>query len=91
MKTVFGIIAAAIIVSMSLAWTFRYEMAVGTEPLVVYSMDRWTGEVSFIAPKQTVQSMSDLEFSHTPLVRLRKPSYGAQMIEPLLKDTEPGE
>lgn len=70
MKAAFGIIVASVILSLAVAWTFRYEMVVGTEPLVVYSMDRWTGEVSFIAPKRTVQSMADVEFSHTPIVRL---------------------
>jgi hypothetical protein len=33
-------------------------------------MDRWTGEVSFIAPRRTVESMSDVEFSHTPIAKL---------------------
>lgn len=70
MKAAFGIIVASIILSLTLAWTFRYEMVVGTEPLVVYSMDRWTGEVTFIAPRRTAQSMSDVKFSSTPIVRL---------------------
>ncbi|MFZ0485943.1 MAG: hypothetical protein WAL83_03005 [Arenicellales bacterium] len=70
MKAAFGIIVASIILSLALAWTFRYDIVVGTEPLVVYSMDRWTGEVSFIAPRRTVESMSDVEFSHTPIAKL---------------------
>jgi len=70
MKAAFGIIVASVIMSLAVAWTFRYDMVVGSEPLVVYSMDRWTGEVSFIAPKRTVQSMTDVEFSHTPIVKL---------------------
>lgn len=90
MKTALGMIAASIILSLGLAWTFRYDMVVGTEPLVVYSIDRWTGEVSFIAPRQTVETMSDLEFAHTPLVRLRNPDYGDQVIRSILHDKESG-
>jgi len=88
MRTVFGMIAASIIVALTLAWLLRYDMMVGSEPLVVYSMDRWTGEISFVAPKQTVQSISELEFSRTPLLRLRGPSVRDRITKPLFDEPE---
>lgn len=82
MKTFFGIIAVSVIVSLSLSWTFRYHIVVGNQALTVYSIDRWTGEVSLIAPTPTVRSITSqsLQFVHTPLVGLRGPSYQVESL-----------
>lgn len=95
MRTFFGIITLSVIVSLTLAWTFRYHVVVGNESLTVYSIDRWTGEVSLIAPEPVVRSMTSrsqpLVFVHTPLVNLREPSYQDQLLEPLLDDSDSAE
>lgn len=95
MKTFISIIVVSLIVSLTLAWTFRYHVVVGNESLTVYSIDRWTGEVSLIAPEPVVRSMTSgsqpLVFVHTPLVSLREPAYQDQVMETLSDDSDSDE
>lgn len=92
MKTFISIIVLSVIVSLTLAWTFRYQVVVGNESLTVYSIDRWTGEVSLIAPEPVVRSMTSgsqpLVFVHTPLVSLGEPAYHDQLSERLSEDAD---
>jgi len=83
MKLLLAVTAAALILSLTLSWTFRHHIVVGNDPLTVYSIDRWTGEVSLIAPEPAMQALTSqsLRFVRSPLVRLREPSYGEQLMK----------
>jgi len=90
MKTLFGLLAAAVILSLTLAWLFRYETVVGNEPLTLYALDRWTGEVSLVAPGPAIDSIHSqaLEFERTPLTRLGGPSFRERFLESLKSESQ---
>ncbi|HSH40626.1 MAG TPA: hypothetical protein VK973_00680 [Arenicellales bacterium] len=89
MKTLFGLLAAAVILSLTLAWLFRYDTAVGNEPFTVYTLDRWTGEVSLVAPSPAIDSIHSqaLEFERTPLAGLGGPTFRERFLEALRSDS----
>ncbi len=89
MKALFGLVALSLILAFSLAWTFRYHIVVGNDPLTVYSVDRWTGEVSLIAPEPAVRSLTSqsLTFVRAPLVRLRDTAYQDKLMAPFLNES----
>jgi hypothetical protein len=89
MKTLFGLLAAAVILSLTLAWLFRYQAMVGNEPFTVYALDRWTGEVSLVAPGPAIDSIHSqaLEFERTPLSRLSGPTFRERFLKSLRSDS----
>lgn len=90
MKTLLAIVVVTVVLALTLAWTFRYHIVVGNDPLTVYSIDRWTGEVSLIAPEPAVRALSSqsLKFVRAPLVRLRDTAYRDWLTAPLLEEPE---
>jgi len=92
MKTLLAVVFVSLVMGLSLAWTLRYHIVVGNDPLTVYSIDRWTGEVSLIAPEPAVRSLTSqsLEFVRAPLVRLRDTAYRDQLMESFRREPDAG-
>ena len=71
MKTFIGLIAASIILSVTLAWLFRYE-TLWAQGFVTLKFDRWTGETSVTLPQDALYTLDQEVFVTVPLPTTQK-------------------